>query len=190
MSGRRHRARYSEQNASLIRALRGEGVFVVEDEMTEGNRDIEDVPPCPQGGYASTEEYDEGLDDSACDTTHIASIDDMLERAKYIPLRLSYEERKSLRLVNAAVNLSDYTNSVDIEFASKSKRRHVQLQHICGFLSGVISAWNYDDGQRVLADRNFSDYETFLQVRLSAEIYSVVFIIFVLRHVFSLFYDW
>jgi hypothetical protein len=103
-------------------------------------------------------------DDFSSDVTRLASIEDMSERAKYIPLRLSYEERKSLRLVNAAINVSDYTNSVDIEYKSKSKRRHMQLQNICGFLSGVISASNYEDGQTVLQDRNFGDYESFLKV--------------------------
>ena len=52
----------------------------------------------------------------------------MQERAKYIPLRLSYEERKALRLVMAAINVSDYTSVVDTEFKSKARRRHVQLQ--------------------------------------------------------------
>ena len=54
--------------------------------------------------------------------------DDMLERAKYIPLRLSYEERKVLRLVMAAVNVSDYTSVVDVDFRSRTRRRHTQLQ--------------------------------------------------------------
>lgn len=52
----------------------------------------------------------------------------MLERARYIPLRLSYEERKTLRLVMAAINVSDYTSVVDTEFKSPARRRHVQLQ--------------------------------------------------------------
>lgn len=52
----------------------------------------------------------------------------MQERARYIPLRLSYEERKALRLVMAAINVSDYTSAVDTEFRSKTRRRHVQLQ--------------------------------------------------------------
>ena len=36
----------------------------------------------------------------------VVPFDNMRERAKYIPLRLTYEERKSLRLVNAAINVS------------------------------------------------------------------------------------
>jgi hypothetical protein len=45
--------------------------------------------------------------------------DDMRERAKYIPIRLTYEERKNLRLVNAAINVSDYTTSIDVAFKNK-----------------------------------------------------------------------
>lgn len=87
----------------------------------------------------------------------------LLERAKYIPLRLSYEERKALRLVNAAINVSNYTSAVDKEFKSKSRRNQQQLQHICAFLSGLVSANDYAEGQDVLADRNFIPFEGYLR---------------------------
>lgn len=61
----------------------------------------------------------------------------MRERAKYIPLRLTYEERKNLRLVNAAINVSDYTTEVDVQFKNKARRHHMQLQRIVAFLSGI-----------------------------------------------------
>eukprot|EP01032_Pedospumella_encystans_P017358 gene17358-19781_t len=83
----------------------------------------------------------------------------MRERAKYIPVRLTYEERKSLRLVNAAINVSDYTTAVDVAFKNKARRHHVQLQQIVAFLSGLLAATNYDVGQNVLQDRNFIPYE-------------------------------
>lgn len=159
----------SEQNASLIRALRGEDNFVLEEDCVElGGKETDDTTA--ETRRTEKEEANEDkLIVSSVDIddipVSIASIDDIMERAKYIPLRLSYEERKSLRLVNAAINMSDYTNAVDIDFKNKSKRRHVQLQQICGFLSGVISAANYDEGQRVLDDRNFAEYESFLQVK-------------------------
>ena len=90
----------------------------------------------------------------------------MRERAKYIPLRLTYEERKSLRLVNAAINVSDYTTAVDIIFKNKAKRHHVQLQHIVAFLSGLLAATNYDIGQEVLQDRNFTPHEESIKTML------------------------
>jgi len=83
----------------------------------------------------------------------------MSERAKYIPLRLTYDERKSLRLVNASINVSDYTTVVDIPFRNKARRNHLQLQHIVAFLTGLIAATDYEKGQQVLADRNFESFE-------------------------------
>ena len=90
----------------------------------------------------------------------------MLERTKYIPLRLTYEERKTLRLVNASINVSDYTTVVDIVFKNKARRNYLQLQQIVAFLTGIIAATNYDKGQEVLANRNFTDYEDDIQSML------------------------
>ncbi len=36
----------------------------------------------------------------------VLPFESMIERAKYIPLRLTYEERKVLRLVNACITVS------------------------------------------------------------------------------------
>jgi hypothetical protein len=85
------------------------------------------------------------------------------ERAKYIPLRLSYEERKDLRLVNAAINVADYTNTVDVVFQNKARRQHTQLQYIVAFLTGLIAATSFATGQEVLANRNFSLYQELIQ---------------------------
>ena len=93
----------------------------------------------------------------------------MLERAKYIPLRLTYEERKTLRLVNASINVSDYTTVVDIVFKNKARRNYLQLQQIVAFLTGIIAATNYDKGQEVLANRNFTDYEDDIQSMLEID---------------------
>ena len=89
----------------------------------------------------------------------------MKKRAMYIPLRLSYEERKTLRLVNAAISVSDYTNVVDIPFKNKAKRHHSQLQSIVAFLSGVMISTNYNF-RELLEDRNFVTYEDGIQKML------------------------
>lgn len=98
------------------------------------------------------------------DAESVLPSEEMIERAKYIPVRLSYEERKTLRLVNSAISVSDYTNTVDSAvFKSKTKRNHAMLQNICGFLSGLIAASDYNEGQTVLQDRNFSTHEVKIQ---------------------------
>lgn len=86
-------------------------------------------------------------------------VENMMERAKYIPLRLTYEERKSLRMVNAAVSVSDYTNVVDVAFKNKVRRQHVQLQQIVALLTGLVAGGSYPEGQDVLQTRNFKPYQ-------------------------------
>jgi hypothetical protein len=65
--------------------------------------------------------------------------DDMRERAKYIPLRLTYEERKNLRLVNAAINVSDYTTTVDVAFKNKGKYNMHHLWIIQTFVTTSVT---------------------------------------------------
>lgn len=53
----------------------------------------------------------------------------MIERCRWIPLRLTYEERKWLRLCQAALNVSEYTDKVDVyTYGSKAKRMAAQLR--------------------------------------------------------------
>lgn len=65
----------------------------------------------------------------------------IIERSKYIPVRLTHEERKKLRLVEAALSVSEYTNHVDNgSYFGKTKRIHAQLNDICAILSGLLVA--------------------------------------------------
>lgn len=97
------------------------------------------------------------------DPEALLPFENMAERAKYIPVRLTFDERKTLRMVNAAINVSDYTNSVDVVFKNKAKRHHMQLQYIVAFMSGIVAATGYEKGQEVLADRNFEPHEKMLK---------------------------
>lgn len=87
------------------------------------------------------------------------------ERARYIPLRLSMDERRLLRLLEAALSVSEYTDKVDIaSWRSKSARIHAQIKDICAILSGLVVAQNYKRGQQLIVDRNFQDNAQFFQV--------------------------
>ncbi|KAF7355711.1 hypothetical protein MSAN_01489000 [Mycena sanguinolenta] len=60
-----------------------------------------------------------------------------VERSKFIPLRLSLVERKYLRLLEAALSVSEYTDKIDtIGFGlSKAKRIVQQIRELCAIMS-------------------------------------------------------
>jgi len=79
-------------------------------------------------------------------------IDDYVHRAKFIPRRLTLLERKQLRLLEAALTVSEYTDKVDILLPygqSKVKRIVAQIKEICAILSGLMLAADYKTGQQL-----------------------------------------
>ena len=62
----------------------------------------------------------------------------MEARAQHIPLRLSCAERKTLRLVEAALAASGYTNAVDAAGASAARRCRAQVQGVCAVLAALL----------------------------------------------------
>lgn len=89
---------------------------------------------------------------------------DVLERSKYIPVRLSLAERKMLRLVDAAMHCCDYTNVVDVPYKSQHKRMHALFKGITSILNGVVLACDYQSGQKLLSNKSsFSDFEKFFR---------------------------
>ena len=93
----------------------------------------------------------------------IGSDNSVLERAKYIPLRLSLGERKMLRLVEACMNCCDYTTEVDRPFKSSARRTHEQLKGVTAVLRGLVTACDYSAGQKLLSDDDYSEYESFFR---------------------------
>ena len=86
------------------------------------------------------------------------------ERARYIPLRLDLRERQLLRLLEAALSVSEYTDKVDIlSYRSKSTRIHQQIRHMCAILSGLVVAQNYRKGQQLVQDKQFKENAEFFQ---------------------------
>lgn len=99
----------------------------------------------------------------------VMSIDNKLlsilsRNAAYIPMRLTYEERHLLRLLEAALQVSEYTDRVDIlSYKSKAKRIVEQLKEMCSVLSGLVIASNMKIGQKLLEMRNFCDNAKWFQ---------------------------
>ncbi|KXN92353.1 UPF0652 protein [Leucoagaricus sp. SymC.cos] len=88
-----------------------------------------------------------------------------VERAKYIPLRLTLNERKFLRLLEAALSVSEYTDKIDtIGFGlSKAKRIVHQIRELCAIMSGLVLAADYKQGQELFQDRDFESNSAFYQ---------------------------
>ena len=88
-----------------------------------------------------------------------------VERSKYIPLRLTLVERKYLRLLDAALQVSEYTDKIDtLGFGlSKAKRIVHQIRELCAILSGLVLAADYKQGQELFTDRDFASNADFYQ---------------------------
>lgn len=89
----------------------------------------------------------------------------MIRAARFVPLRLSYEERHFLRLLESTLEVSQYTDKVDILPAglSRSRRMTQQIRHLCSVLTGLVIADDYEAGQALMKDRNFAQNEELFQ---------------------------
>jgi Protein of unknown function (DUF2009) len=112
-------------------------------------------------------EFNDAVDNSATTTTTISAVeshDSFRERAKYIPLRLDGDERRILRLLEGALNVSEYTDKVDIlSYRNKSARVHAQIKDLCAILCGLTVAQDFKRGQKLISDRDFDELSTFFQ---------------------------
>ncbi|KAF8165631.1 hypothetical protein B0H34DRAFT_689871 [Crassisporium funariophilum] len=88
-----------------------------------------------------------------------------IERAKFIPLRLTLPERKFLRLLEAALSVSEYTDKIDtLGFGlSKAKRIVHQIRELCAIMSGLLLSADYKKGQELFTDRDFQANAEFYQ---------------------------
>ena len=116
------------------------------------------------------EDMDDATVEDAGETTATATAtgapktSDFTERAKYIPMRLTPEERKALRLLEAALHVSEYTDVVDVfSYKSKTQRITRQLKEICAIMCGLVVATDYRAGQKLIIDKEFKDNEEFFQ---------------------------
>lgn len=98
------------------------------------------------------------------ETEEAAEEADWEERAKSVPVRLQFEERKLLRLLEAALDVSEYTDRVDrAAFATPARRLYTQVLEVCGLLSGLLVAVDYRGGQQLCKERCFKPHAEFFQ---------------------------
>ncbi|SCU80190.1 LAMI_0B01134g1_1 [Lachancea mirantina] len=123
----------------------------------------------PAGGVADLKETEMTNVDGSAFTKEASMLDQKMlamlaKHAHYIPMRLTPEERHLLRLLEAALHVSEYTDRVDIlSYKSKAKRIVEQLKEMCSVLCGLVIASNLKTGQRLLEMKNFSDNASWFQ---------------------------
>jgi len=87
-----------------------------------------------------------------------------LERAKWIPLRLNEEERNILNILESCLDVSEYTDKIDVfSHSGKEKRIQYQLYDVCQIIAGLRIAADYGTGKKLFKGKNFKDTEAFLQ---------------------------
>lgn len=77
---------------------------------------------------------------------------------------VSFLERKYLRLLEAALSVSEYTDKIDtISFGNKAKRIVAQIRELCAIMSGLLLSADYKQGQELFQDRDFHANASFYQ---------------------------
>ncbi|KAI9490198.1 hypothetical protein BDB00DRAFT_838746 [Zychaea mexicana] len=88
----------------------------------------------------------------------------MEKRAKFVPLRLDAHERNLLRLLEAALNVSEYTDKIDIlSYANKARRIVTQIRDLCAIISGLLVAGDYKLGDQLFSGNSVKQNEAFFQ---------------------------
>ena len=95
---------------------------------------------------------------------------EQLHLSKFVPLRLEYDERRFLRLLESTIDSSEYTDRVDSGPPPTSEhQRHryigTVLRNICSVLSGLVIAHDSSEAsvKSVLEDRNFAQHKDLFQ---------------------------
>ena len=94
-----------------------------------------------------------------------SDVGSFIELSKVVPLRLEYTERKFLRLLEATLDSSEYTDRVDSVAVLSSTHQHrhtaLVLKNICSLLSGLVIGHDSKSVDSVLIDRDFSKFSDF-----------------------------
>ena len=172
----------SEAEMLALRELSSSTLFQVINEMAQGSTltsALQKVAPVTldrvqlvlQNQY-SDNVPERGVGDLELDSTiseficeHALNDEGLQRMARVTPLRLSYEERAFLRLLEATLDVSEYTDKVDIlgHRYTAAKRISNEIKHICAVLSGLVLAYQYEAGQILLRERDFKSNEAFFR---------------------------
>jgi len=104
----------------------------------------------------------------AADATDGKDID-FYERAKFVPMRLTYDERKYLRLIDSTVHVSRYTDHMDGVSGPRinpARKMALQMKQLCAILTGMQVAHSYEEGQQLMRNRDYNNRHGFFQTVL------------------------
>jgi len=117
---------------------------------------------------AKDDQYKE-LKTDAADLADSRDID-FYERAKFVPMRLTYDERKYLRLIDSTVHVSRYTDHMDAvgggAKANPARKMALQMKQLCAILTGMQVAHSYEQGQQLMQNRDYNTKSLFFQTVL------------------------
>ena len=84
-----------------------------------------------------------------------------VERFKYIPIRLSQQEREILTVLEAALEVSEYTDNVDVVYShlrqSRLNRIISSLGEMLSISAGLMVAANVTKGEHLLKDKSLNE---------------------------------
>ena len=82
----------------------------------------------------------------------------LIANCKWIPLRLTLEERQLLEVLENALNVSDYTDTVDVFSRSQKRSRIFEgLRDVLSIASGLMVSNNLKVGEELMGDNNLDD---------------------------------
>ncbi|ETB61555.1 hypothetical protein YYC_01426 [Plasmodium yoelii 17X] len=164
----------SQKNYEVLKFLNKDELFLLIDKLNKDDKltkIIED--DIKQETLDSLKKYeDEQYDTIQLDKNDEENIEedeeedeeenDYMKLCKYIPLRLTYDERLYLRLLESTLEVSEYTDKIDIYHSGNKSRKIVrEIKTLCSILSGLIIANNYENGQKLIRDRDFLKNSSF-----------------------------
>jgi hypothetical protein len=133
-----------------------EGHIVYDDkvDMDNAEKNVNNVSDCRRMSTAMSEAPAEMSRDTQL----------LLQRAKFIPMRLSESERVLFDLLDAALNVSEYTDKVDIlSYQSPVKRMVTELTDVFNIMSGMMVASDFRNGRKRILGQKYSDNAEFFQ---------------------------
>uniref|UniRef100_A0A7S4GDE5 Non-canonical E2 ubiquitin-conjugating enzyme C-terminal domain-containing protein n=1 Tax=Eutreptiella gymnastica TaxID=73025 RepID=A0A7S4GDE5_9EUGL len=94
--------------------------------------------------------------------------DAMLTKTEFIPLRLTFPQRKVQRQISSCIQVCDYTEKVDTPamYEKPTKRLQAQLRHAHNILRGLEVSSNVASKKKMLRDTCLADNANFFQQQL------------------------